>query len=260
MVQGQVGRIAPRGLLQSRQNCRRSAPRPPGRRRSDSRPRNVRSPAMRLHSPTLNESPMPCPRPAPLPRLRVRRRRRRLRACPTYAFVAAARAGQRRGAPAPDRDRRRRHHRPDAGLRAGAPRRARRAAGRGQHGRRQGRVVARHLLHAEVARDLRAARHLRTHRGQGHPVERGPHLRRQRRGLFVRPAPAKRLQPVAAAALHQHPAVLHRGLPGRAHRSELGHDDLRWCIARRRRSSRPTTCAAARSRRPPAATGSRPTT
>ena len=113
--------------------------------------------------------------------------------------------------------RRRRPHRPDRGLRCARARHPGGAAGRGQHGRRQGRVVARHLLHAEVAGDLPAAGRLRAHRGQGHPVERGPHLRRQRRGLLLRPAPAERLQPVQPAALHQHPAVLHRGLPGRPH-------------------------------------------
>jgi hypothetical protein len=41
------------------------------------------------------------------------------------------------------------------------------------------------LLYAEVAGDLRAAGHLRAHRRQGHPVERGPHLRRPRRGVLV---------------------------------------------------------------------------
>ena len=37
----------------------------------------------------------------------------------------------------------------------------------------QGRLLARHLLHAEVARDLPPPRHLRAHRPQGHPAERG---------------------------------------------------------------------------------------
>ena len=124
---------------------------------------------------------------------------------------------QRRSEPPPHRHRRRRAGRPDPGLFAGTLRCAGRAAGRGQHRGRQGRLVARHLLHPEVAGNLRAPGHLRPHRGQGHPVERGPHLRRPGRGLFVRPAPAKRLQPLQPAALHQHPAVLHRGLPGRAH-------------------------------------------
>ena len=41
---------------------------------------------------------------------------------------------------------------------------------------------SRGICYAEVAGDLRAPGRLRPHRRQGHPVERGPHLRRQGRG------------------------------------------------------------------------------
>ena len=56
---------------------------------------------------------------------------------------------------------------PDARLRPRATRRARRAARRGRHRRRARRVVARHLLCAKEPRDLRPARHLRSHHRQG---------------------------------------------------------------------------------------------
>ena len=88
---------------------------------------------------------------------------------------------QRRHRAPSDRDRRRRPGRPHAGLRPRAPRRARGAARRRRHGRRARRLVARHLLRAEEPGDLRAPRHLRAHRRQGHHLVLRPHLLRHDR-------------------------------------------------------------------------------
>lgn len=51
----------------------------------------------------------------------------------------------------------------------------------------------------EVAGDLSPAGGVRAHRRQRHQWSVGAHLCRQRRGLFLRPAPAKRLQPAPAS-------------------------------------------------------------
>ena len=62
------------------------------------------------------------------------------------------------------------------GLRTQPVRRQGHFAGRRQHRRRERRVIAGHLLCPKIAGDFQTPRYLRTHRGQGRAVERGPHL------------------------------------------------------------------------------------
>ena len=146
-------------------------------------------------------------------------------ALPEYPFVAAGDWRDRISAPS-HRHRRRRHHRADAGLRA-----ARYGVEAvlldedntvGVKG-----ASSRGICYAQIAGDLRPPGRLRPDCGQGRAVERGPHLRGRRRGLQLRPAPAEHPQLFQPAAVHQHPAVLHRGLPGRTDHG-VGPVDLRW--------------------------------
>ena len=127
---------------------------------------------------------------------------------------AAGRTRRRAAPPLSGRHRRRRAVGPDARMRPRATRRARRAARRGRHGRRARRVVARHLLRAKEPRDLRPARHLRSHHRQGRHLVGRQDLFGRQRGLRLQPGDQQR---VDAAAVHQPAAVLRRVVPGRSH-------------------------------------------